>query len=399
MQPSIALETTLTPESASAQTQLNVPSPISSLTSGRSVALDALRGLTMALMLLVNNIALGEFTPVQLQHAQWGAGIHLADLVFPWFLFCAGSAVPFSWAAARKRHSSRWEWSRRAMQRAAILFAIGCFLTSVINHAPTISLGVLQLIGLSGLIAALLEPERPLVRGTLAFVLLFGYWAFLRFTPIAGLELGTFEPGRNPAANLNLWLDPYGLRGLPSLIPTAALMLIASLIGSLLWQPASGSRKGSSEGSRLASNWGSSRVTRLVIIGLGLSLLGMLWNLDLEFNKPHWTPAYILFTAGTAALMLGAMTMLETRLGSGMFWTLTVFGSNALLGYVAPILFKTWVLQDWFVSGRSLQDQWLASLVQSLGRVPGGWAYTLGYILACWLVLYWLYRQKIFWRV
>jgi predicted acyltransferase len=476
MKPSPTLETTF--DTASAPTEPNTSSPISSPTSSRSVALDALRGLTVALMLLVNNIALGEFTPAQLQHAPWGAGVHLADLVFPWFLFCAGSAVPFSWAAACKRRSSRWDWSRRAMQRATILFTIGCFLTSVINHAPTISLGVLQLIGLAGLIAALLEPERPVVRGSLAFVLLFGYWAFLRFTPIAGLEPGTFEPGRNPAANLNLWLDPYGLRGLPSLIPTAALMLIASLIGSLLLQPApgphsvssAGSRLGSiwgsskaarliifgvgltvlgilwnldlefnkphwtpayilftagtaalmliaslisslllqpapgprsvsSAGSRLGSIWGSSKAARLIIFGVGLTVLGILWNLDLEFNKPHWTPAYILFTAGTAALMLGAMTMLEMRLGSGIFWTLTVFGSNALLGYVAPILFKTWVLQDWLVLGQSLQDQWLASLVRSLGRVLGGWAYTFGYILACWLVLYWLYRKRIFWRV
>jgi predicted acyltransferase len=397
MKPSPTLETTF--DTASAPTEPNTSSPISSPTSSRSVALDALRGLTVALMLLVNNIALGEFTPAQLQHAPWGAGVHLADLVFPWFLFCAGSAVPFSWAAACKRRSSRWDWSRRAMQRATILFTIGCFLTSVINHAPTISLGVLQLIGLAGLIAALLEPERPVVRGSLAFVLLFGYWAFLRFTPIAGLEPGTFEPGRNPAANLNLWLDPYGLRGLPSLIPTAALMLIASLIGSLLLQPAPGPRSVSSAGSRLGSIWGSSKAARLIIFGVGLTVLGILWNLDLEFNKPHWTPAYILFTAGTAALMLGAMTMLEMRLGSGIFWTLTVFGSNALLGYVAPILFKTWVLQDWLVLGQSLQDQWLASLVRSLGRVLGGWAYTFGYILACWLVLYWLYRKRIFWRV
>jgi predicted acyltransferase len=362
--------------------------------SSRSVALDALRGLTVALMLLVNNVALGTFTPAQLQHAAWSAGIHIADLVFPWFLFCAGTALPFAWASARKRHSSRWDWSRKALQRAVTLFALGCFLTSAINHAPTISLGVLQLIGLAGLVAALLEPQRPVLRGGIAALLLIGYWAFLRFTPITGLELGTFEPGRNPAANLNQWLDPYGLRGLPSLIPTTALMLIASLIGSVLQRSTLGSNNLGS------SNLGSSKAMRLAIIGIILTALGGLWNLDLEFNKPHWTPAYILFTAGTAALVLAAINALETRFDSRPFWALTVFGSNALLGYIAPILFKTWVLQDWQLSkGISLQDGLLAALVNDLGRVMGGWTYTLGYILACWLVLFWLYRNKIFWRV
>jgi predicted acyltransferase len=367
------------------------PASAASTQSGsrRSVALDALRGLTVALMLLVNNVALGPFTPTQLQHAPWSAGIHIADLVFPWFLFCAGTALPFAWASARKRHSSRWDWSRKALQRAVTLFALGCFLTSAINHAPTISLGVLQLIGLAGLIAALLEPERPILRGGIAALLLIGYWAFLRFTPITGLELGTFEPGRNPAANLNQWLDPYGLRGLPSLIPTTALMLIASLIGSALQRAAPGS-----------SRFNPSKTIRLAIIGLILTTLGGLWNLDLEFNKPHWTPAYILFTAGTAALLLAAINALETRFDSRPFWALTVFGSNALLGYIAPILFKTWVLQDWRLSKNiNLQDGLLAALVNNLGRVPGGWTYTLGYILACWTVLFWLYRNKIFWRV
>lgn len=178
-----------------------------------------------------------------------------------------------------KRNLNRWDWSRKALQRDVTLFALGCFLTSAINHAPTISLGVLQLIGLAGLIAALLEPQRPILRGGIA-ALLIGYWAFLRFTPITGLELGTFEPGRNPAANLNQWFDPYGLRGLPRLIPTTALMLIASLIGSVLQRsiPIPNSAASSSAGSNISASSSagsnssaSSKAMRLAIIGIILA--------------------------------------------------------------------------------------------------------------------------------
>ena len=85
--------------------------------------------------------------------------------------------------------------------------------------------------------------------------------------------------------------------------------------------------------------------------------------------------------------------------GCGWFWPLEVFGSNALLGYVAPILVKIWVLQDWRVGGQSLQNAALAQLTILFGRVAGSWAYTLAYILAWWLVLFWLYRKRLFWRV
>ena len=350
-------------------------------TAGRFVALDALRGLTVALMLLVNNVALGAFTPDQLEHAPWGGGVHLADLVFPWFLFCAGAALPFAWSAARKRDPGRWSWIRKAIVRAVWLLALGCLLTSVVAHAPVFSLGVLQLIGLAGLLAALLEPQPQSIRAGVAMLLLIGYWVFLRFVSVPGLEPGTFEAGRNPAARLNVWLDDFGLRGLPSVIPTTALMLLASVIGSRL---------------RQAQGWPD--IARLGLMGLGLTGLGFLWNLDLEFNKPHWTPAYILFSAGTATLILTVFRTLETR-WRGWFWPLEVFGSNALLGYVAPILVKIWVLQDWKVNGQNLQNAALTQLTTLFGRVTGGWAYTLAYILAWWLVLFWLYRKKLFWRV
>ena len=356
-------------------------------TVGRSVALDALRGLTVALMLLVNNAAMGEFTPDQLQHAPWGDGIRLADLVFPWFLFCAGAALPFAWAAARKRQTGGLEWARKALVRAAWLVAIGCFLTSVVAHAPVLSLGVLQLIGLAGLVAALLEPASTPWRGGVAAALLVAYWAFLRFTPVPGLEPGTFAQGRNPAASLNVWLDEFGLRGLPSVAPTAALVMLGSLVGSSL----KGTARHPRPGLRLAA---------LAAAGLGLVGLGALWNLDLEFNKPHWTPSYILVGAGTATVVAAALTALERTAGSRWLWPLGVLGANALLGYVAPILFKVWVLQDWQVRrGVSVQDALVASLTGWQGPLVGGWLYTLSYIAAWWLVLWWLYRKRIFFRV
>src|SRR3569832_542495 len=85
----------------------------------RQQSLDALRGLTILLMLLVNNIALDTRTPAQLVHAPWNGGVHLADLVFPWFLLCMGLAVPFSEEGMLSRGTSWWPRLSRILFRSA----------------------------------------------------------------------------------------------------------------------------------------------------------------------------------------------------------------------------------------------------------------------------------------
>ncbi|MFC6659502.1 heparan-alpha-glucosaminide N-acetyltransferase domain-containing protein [Deinococcus multiflagellatus] len=125
--------------------------------SGRLTALDAFRGLTVMLMLLVNNVALGSATPAQLQHAPFG-GLTLTDLVFPWFLLCAGAALPFSLAAMTRAGLTGGARLRRVLERAALLYLLGAFVSSVTAHRLTLGLGVLQLIALATLCGALLAP-------------------------------------------------------------------------------------------------------------------------------------------------------------------------------------------------------------------------------------------------
>ncbi|WP_084048839.1 hypothetical protein [Deinococcus hopiensis] len=90
-------------------------------------------------LMLANNVAVGSRTPARLMHAPFG-GVRLTDLVFPWFPFCAGAALPFSPAALRR----------------AGVYPVGAFLTSVTEHRLLWGLGVLQLIALATLGGALL---------------------------------------------------------------------------------------------------------------------------------------------------------------------------------------------------------------------------------------------------
>ncbi|MCS7069292.1 MAG: DUF5009 domain-containing protein [Meiothermus sp.] len=352
--------------------------------AGRSVALDAFRGLTVLLMLLVNNIALDSATPTQLLHAAWGGGLHLADLVFPWFLLATGVSIPFAWASSQRRAQGYGTWFGKATLRSLTLFGLGLLLVSAVAHTPVFALGVLQLIALAFWVGAVLYPIPALLRWGLAGGLLLGYWGAIRFIPVPGVGAGVFEEGQNLLLHLNQnYLSPLGLRGILSVIPTAALVLIASGVGNLLQKPLAPVQKG----------------TRLFFLGLGLSALGYGWSLDLEFNKPYWTPAYILLGAGSGTLLLGVLTWLEQIFGKGLLFLLVVPGCNALLAYIAPILVKVWVLQDWKLGSLNLQNWLLLEAKSAWGPWIGGWVYSLGFVGFWWLVLAWFYYRRWFWRV
>ena len=64
----------------------------------RLLSLDALRGITVAGMILVNNAG-GKVSYAPLQHSAWN-GLTLCDLVFPFFLFIMGISTYISFYAS-----------------------------------------------------------------------------------------------------------------------------------------------------------------------------------------------------------------------------------------------------------------------------------------------------------
>ena len=63
----------------------------------RDLSLDAFRGLTVVLMVIVNVQGSGDDAFSLLNHAPWH-GLTFADLVFPWFLFIVGLSAPLALA-------------------------------------------------------------------------------------------------------------------------------------------------------------------------------------------------------------------------------------------------------------------------------------------------------------
>jgi len=165
---------------------------------------------------------------------------------------------------------------------------------------------------------------------------------------------------------LSMRFAAVGLEGLPLIVPTSALVLIATAIGDLMIaDPPAPSRK---------CWW-------LLIIGVGLVALGLLWSLSVPLRKPIWTPSYVLFAAGTGAVVFaGFYWIMDIRGRRAWAFPLIVFGSNAILAYVLPIVFKAWVLRPLDIS-------------------TAGWLRVIVYSAFWWLILWLLYRKKLFFRV
>jgi len=354
-------------------------------TAGRLGSLDVFRGLTILLMLLVNNIALDAKTPYLLTHAPWNGGVYLADLVFPWFLLAVGVAIPFAAWGFRKKNLPGWRYDLKVFQRSLLLFGLGLVVTSSIAQRPVFALDVLQLIAMAYLLAALLYDLPAHRRAMMAFIFLLAYWAAIRYLPVPGVGRAIFEEDQNLILHFNnTFLNAVNLRGLLSVVPTSALVMLGSLIGDLFRQKLNALRR---------SSW-------LLAIGLALTAGGALWNLSLPYNKTLWTPSYILLTAGLGTILLGILHYLvDARGWHGWAFVLKVLGSNALFAYVVPILVKVWLLQRIELGGVSIQQHILTACQGLAGSYGGGWLYTLSYIVFWWLVLWVLYRQRIFLRV
>jgi predicted acyltransferase len=368
--------------------------------TGRLICLDIFRGLAVAGMILVDNPGSDEKAYWPIAHAEWN-GWTPADFIFPSFLFLVGVSMVFSFAKRRETGDSRRQILLHVFVRSLLLIAIGLF----VNASPFIGVdfhalrfeGVTQRIALCYFAAAILALWSDRI-----VACLFGYWALLRFVPVPGLGVpGRDIPFMDPNRNLAAWLDRKlfmghlfdGTRdpeGILSTIPAIATTLLGVLIGHWLR-----SRKAP-----------ATKAIAMLLAGiLGLTA-GEVWNIWFPINKNLWTSSFAVFTGGFALVFLAVLYwLLEIKRWRGAWTTpILVFGMNAIAGFVADSLvygpgYGFTVKQPDGVS-LSWHDAAQAKLV-SLGASPpnASLIYSLGAVIFCWILLWFLWRKRIFLKV
>jgi predicted acyltransferase len=195
--------------------------------SNRVLSVDVLRGLTIALMILVNDPGDWSHTYTQLDHAAWN-GFTLTDLVFPNFLFMVGASIIFSLQSRIARGESKRILALHILRRSATIFALDLFfgLYPHFHYTHLRIFGVLTRIAVCYLVAGLICLATQRVRTLVAIIgtLLLGYWALMRFVPVPGFGIPTHDmPILDPDRNLAAWLDRHVIDFLQSTLHTGRL--------------------------------------------------------------------------------------------------------------------------------------------------------------------------------
>jgi len=363
--------------------------------SGRLVSLDAFRGLTVAAMILVNNPGSWAYVYSPLDHAPWH-GWTPTDLIFPFFLFIVGVAIPFSFR--KYKGTNKAKLYRRVLRRSAVIYLLGLFLSLFPNFdlSQARFVGVLPRIAIVYLITSILVinlSRRALMWGTA--ILLLGYWALMAWVPVPGHGAGVLTPEGNLAAWIDSFVVPgrmyqgtWDPEGFVSTLPAVATALLGVLTG--FW---------------LQSNRGRAETAKGMLgIGCLAVLAGLVWNYWFPINKNLWTSSYVLFTAGAALLVLAPLYWIIDVKGYRR-WTrpLVAFGVNAisvfvLSGIVARLLINTHVTsgEETIPLKRWLYDSFFATWASPFNA---SLAFALVFLLLMWALVELLYQRRIFIKV
>jgi predicted acyltransferase len=133
-----------------------------SLANQRLISLDAFRGITVALMILVNDPGSWDAVYAPLLHAEWH-GITPTDLVFPFFLFIVGVSIVLAFSKRIEKGIPKRALYKKIIIRSLKIFAVGIFLSLFpeFNFAELRIAGVLQRIAIvfSGVFTFVFAPR------------------------------------------------------------------------------------------------------------------------------------------------------------------------------------------------------------------------------------------------
>ena len=368
----------------------------------RNVAVDAYRGFVMLLMMaeilqlsrvakaLPGN-AFWAFLAYHQTHTQW-VGCSLHDTIQPGFSFLVGVALPYSIAARLARGGTFGRLFLHALWRSFLLAALGIFLRS--THSPQTYFtfeDTLTQIGLGYPILFLLAWWKPKWQWTALGLVLFGYWlAWAMYpAPQPGVFTGFlahWNKGNNFGNAFDVWflnlfprVKPFVENGggylTLSFIPTLGTMILGLAAGQWLRAaaPAIPMR-------RLLAAGGIGITAGLLLHFAGIN----------PIVKRIWTPAWTLFSGGLCFLFLAAFCwLIEVKQWRRWAFPLVVIGTNSIAAYLIAHLWEQFFLDTFRIHLGPHAFAFLGAPYEPLLR-------GIAVLAAYWLVLYWMYRRKLF---
>jgi predicted acyltransferase len=366
----------------------------------RLISLDALRGFTIAVMLMVNFPGSEEHVFFTLRHTKWN-GLSFTDLVAPIFLFVVGVSIAFAYSKSRfgvtnvdsqnARVANAGKLYKKIIIRSLKIFAVGMFL----NLMPTFDFSDIRWTGTLHRIAFVFLGCAILYLNTnwkqqawIGVGILVAYWLALTLIPTPGMGKVMLEPG----ANLVAWFDTQFLPGKMwqgTWDPESILSTFPSIVSGI-----TGMLAGRLLQSTLTPN---EKVNYLMTAGVFSAALGYFWGLGFPVNENLWTSSFVLVTSGFACLLLGALYFMVDILGKtkgtqpGI-----IFGANAIAVYVLGDVLALFFYGAKF-GEHSLNEHVVNGLI-TMGVAPNlaSLLYALFFVSINFVPAYFLYRRKIF---
>ena len=399
---------------------LETPLPASpSAVPPRNIAVDAYRGFVMLLMMgeVMQFAAVARAYPNSLfwhvlgwnqSHVPW-AGMSLHDTIQPGFTFLVGVAMPYSIASRIRKGDSFRKQLFHALWRSFLLVILGFFLRSIGRPITYFTFeDTLTQIGLGYTFAFLLAYSKPKWQWTALGAILFGYWLAWALYPAPGPNFDYAAVGVRPGwthnftgfashwnmnSNLGQAFDLWFLNLFPrvsrfvfndggyltlSFIPTLGTMLLGLRAGEWL--------RGAAP---------KIPVKKLLIAGALLMAAGLILHFTgiCPIVKRIWTPAWTLFSGGVCMSFLAAFSWIIDVKGYRRWaFPLVVVGMNSIAAYMIAHLWE-----DFFIT--NLQVNFGRGIFQIFGLGLEPFVLGVTVMLLYWLVLYWMYRKRLFLRI
>jgi predicted acyltransferase len=368
----------------------------------RYLSLDVFRGMTICFMIIVNSPGL-DVAYGPLVHAKWH-GFTPTDLVFPSFLFAVGNAMAFSMYKYEAQGEGVF-WTK-TLKRTVLIFLLGFLLywfpfvqeseggeMTLKPFAETRILGVLQRIALCYFFASIV-----LHYGSKKFAVWFSAVALLAYWILA-YTFGDFTDPYSLEGNAGLYFDLYVLgpkhlyhgegiafdpEGLLSTLPSIVNVIAGFIAGDYI------RRKGNSYES----------ISKMMIVGCGLILLALTWDMAFPINKKLWTSSFVLLTVGLDLMIISILIyIIEIYRQTRWTYFFLAFGRNPLFIYlVSEILLITLYMIS--VSDTNFVG-WISRDVFGTYASPKNASFLFAFLLmmTCWVVAYFLDKKKIYIRV
>ena len=394
--------------------------PVGKPDTGRVVSLDVLRGTVMVLMLneatqlpkVAQSFPHSWFwsaVAFNTEHVPW-QGCSLHDLIQPAFSFLVGAALPFSIASRKIKGKTFGQMLGHSVWRALLLIFLGIFLRSQWSGQTYWTFeDTLTQIGLGYVFLFLLGFTRVRTQVVVFVLILICFWAAFALYPAPGANFNYPRVGVpqnwehnytgflshfNKNSNLSWAFDVWFLNLFPrehpfvfnqggwstlSFIPTLATMILGLLTGEWL------------KSDRLKLE----KLRGLVIAGVGLMVLGLIcqWLGICPIVKRVWTSSYTLYSGGLVILTLaGFYAFVEWKGWRAWAFPLIVVGMNSIAIYV-----MSWTMGSFVRSALERHLGWFFSALVSPVFQPIVHGFAI--MLSFWLILYWMYRRKLFLRI